>query len=163
MRSLICSIVAAIGLALALAQPLAADGNGLVTHQSNYPFDETVARFEEAVLNASEVGFRLYTRIDHAEAARELGTEMPGSTVIVFGTPAHAARGFMAAPTLAIDGPLKALVWEDSSGAVMLSYNSPDYIGQVRFPRHGLPDMSGTPDFEILGNTLNAFAEYATK
>ena len=154
--------VTVLTLGLGLAQPSWAEGNGIVTLQSNYSFDETIARFEEAVRKANEVGFRLYTRIDHAAAARELGTEMPGSTVIVFGTPAHAARGFIAAPTLAIDGPLKALVWEDGAGAVMLSYNSPDYIGQVRFPRHGMPDLSRTPDFEILGNTLSAFAQYAT-
>ena len=32
----------------------------------------------------------------------------------------------MAAPTLAIDLPLKALVWEDENGKVWVSYNSPE-------------------------------------
>ena len=42
----------------------------------------------------------------------------------------------VASPTLAIDLPLKALVWEDAEGKVWLSYNSPDYLKQ----RHGFPD-----------------------
>jgi uncharacterized protein (DUF302 family) len=42
----------------------------------------------------------------------------------------------IAAPTLAIDLPLKALVWEDADGKVWLSYNSPEYLKQ----RHAIPD-----------------------
>ena len=42
----------------------------------------------------------------------------------------------LAAPSTAIDLPLKALVWEDADGKVWLSYNSTDYIQQ----RHGFPD-----------------------
>ena len=42
----------------------------------------------------------------------------------------------IAAPTLAIDLPLKALVWEDAGGKVWLSYNSPEYLKQ----RHAIPD-----------------------
>ena len=44
----------------------------------------------------------------------------------------------LAAPTIAIDLPLKALAWEDAQAKVWLSYNSPDYLQQ----RHGFP-----PDF----------------
>ena len=42
----------------------------------------------------------------------------------------------VASPTLAIDLPLKALVWEDAGGKVRVSYNSAEYLKQ----RHNIPD-----------------------
>jgi len=42
----------------------------------------------------------------------------------------------LAAPTLAIDLPLKALVAEDDQGKVWLTYNSPEFLKE----RHGVPD-----------------------
>jgi len=41
----------------------------------------------------------------------------------------------LAAPSSAIDLPLKILVWEDASGKIWISYNSPGYLAK----RHGLP------------------------
>ena len=41
----------------------------------------------------------------------------------------------LGAPTVAIDLPLKALVWQDAEGRVWLSYNSPEYLQQ----RHNIP------------------------
>jgi uncharacterized protein (DUF302 family) len=37
---------------------------------------------------------------------------------------------------VAIDLPLKILVWEDGQGRVWLSYNSPAYLQE----RHGVPE-----------------------
>jgi uncharacterized protein (DUF302 family) len=42
----------------------------------------------------------------------------------------------VASPTVAIDLPLKALVWQDIDNKVWLSYNSPNYLKQ----RHALPE-----------------------
>ena len=42
----------------------------------------------------------------------------------------------LAAPSIAIDLPLKILVAEDAQGKVWVSYNSPEYLKE----RHGLPD-----------------------
>ena len=44
----------------------------------------------------------------------------------------------LAAPSIAIDLPLKILVWEDAQGKVWLSYNSPEYLNE----RHDLPQNS---------------------
>ena len=41
----------------------------------------------------------------------------------------------LAAPTSALDLPLKALVWEDNDGKVWISYNTPEYLQE----RHGFP------------------------
>jgi uncharacterized protein (DUF302 family) len=56
--------------------------------------------------------------------------------VIMFGSPKAGTPLMIAAPTLAIDLPLKALIWEDNAGKVWLSYNSAEYLKQ----RHSIPD-----------------------
>jgi len=45
----------------------------------------------------------------------------------------------LAAPSIAIDLPLKILVWEDNEGVVWLSWNSPSICG----PGHGVPEAAG--------------------
>ena len=48
---------------------------------------------------------------------------------------ASAVRSELAAPSIAIDLPLKILVWEDSQAKVWVSYNSAQYLQE----RHNLP------------------------
>ena len=50
----------------------------------------------------------------------------------------------LAAPTLAIDLPLKVLIWESADFKVWLSFNSPEYLqNRHRFPPELLPNISG--------------------
>ncbi len=50
----------------------------------------------------------------------------------------------VAAPSVAIDLPLKALAWEDERGRVWLSYNAPEYLQQRHgFPLHFLQNIAG--------------------
>ncbi len=81
-------------------------------------------------------------------------------TVIVFGNPKLGTPVMVKAPTLAIDVPPKALVWEDDEGKVWLSYNSAEYLGKVIYARHGLADPPSTP---TLAAALEAISDYATK
>jgi uncharacterized protein (DUF302 family) len=64
---------------------------------------------------------------------------MPRSTVLVFGNPRLGTPVFIKHPTLAIDLPLKALVWEDAGGKAWLSYNSAQYLLSTIYGRHGAP------------------------
>ncbi len=138
---------------------LAAD-NGLMTKQSRYSVKETIARFEEAVKAKEPLGFTIFTEIDHAAAAKKFGLEMRPRTVIVFGNPKLGTPVMVKTPTLAIDVPPKALVWEDDEGKVWLSYNSAEYLGKVIYARHGLADPPSTP---TLAAALEAISDYATK
>lgn len=61
--------------------------------------------------------------------------KMPPTKLLIFGSPKAGTPLMLAAPSIAIDLPLKILVWEDSQGKVWLSYNSPEYL----MARHGLP------------------------
>ncbi|MDP4595084.1 MAG: DUF302 domain-containing protein, partial [Beijerinckiaceae bacterium] len=63
---------------------------------------------------------------------------MPASTVVIFGAPKGGTPNFLKKPTLAIDLPLKALVWQNAEGKVFVTYNSGAYVFGTIFGRHGL-------------------------
>jgi uncharacterized protein (DUF302 family) len=108
-------------------------GNGLVQVASRYSVDETVKRLE-AVL--AERGVKVFALIDHSGEAEKVGMKMRSTKVVIFGSPKAGTPLMVAAPSLAIDLPLKALVAEDEGGKVWVSYNSPEYLQQ----RHGVPE-----------------------
>lgn len=112
--------------------------NGLITRQSKYSVDETIAKFEAAIKAKADAGWVVFTRIDHAAAARKAGLELRARTVIVFGNPKGGTPAMARSATLAIDLPMKALVWQDDQDKVWLSYNSSEYGSSYVFPRHGL-------------------------
>lgn len=110
--------------------------SGVITKASPYSADATTQRLE-ATIKAR--GFTLFGRLDHAAAAKDSGLSMPYSTVVVYGNPKLGTPNFIENPPLAIDLPLKALVWEDKDGKVWLSYNSSKYIYETIYKRHGQP------------------------
>jgi uncharacterized protein (DUF302 family) len=93
---------------------------------------QTVRKLEE--LFAAK-GVKLFAVIDHSGEAEKVGLEMPPTKLLIFGNPAAGTPLMLAAPSIALDLPLKILVSEDSSGKVWLSYNSSAYLQE----RHGLP------------------------
>jgi len=107
--------------------------NGMVHLGSPYSVPDTVKRLE-SVLAAR--GLTVFAHIDHSGEADHIGLKMRPTQVIIFGSPQSGTPLMVASPTLAIDLPLKALVWEDANGKVWLSYNSPEYLKT----RHNIPD-----------------------
>ena len=112
-------------LTLAVSTAATAYEDGMKTQASKYSSQETQARLEAAV---KEKGLTLFAKIDHAEGAQKVGLKMPFSIVTIFGSPKGGTPFMVAAPTAAIDFPLKALVWEDATGHVFYSYNALSYI-----------------------------------
>jgi uncharacterized protein (DUF302 family) len=107
-------------------------GNGLLQVASPYTVDETVNRLESVL---AERGVQVFAVVDHSGEAEKVGMKMRPTKLVIFGNPKGGTPVMLAAPTLAIDLPLKALVWEDENGKVWVSYNSPEYLQQ----RHGVP------------------------
>jgi uncharacterized protein (DUF302 family) len=101
--------------------------------RSPYPVPETLERLE-AALHSKNV--TVFARVDHSGEAEKAGMKMPPTQLIIFGSPKAGTPLMIAAPTVAIDLPLKALAWEDPEGQVWLSYNDPEYLKS----RHGFPD-----------------------
>ena len=108
------------------------DENGIITHRSPRSVAETLKRLEAMVLAR---GLAILARIDHSGDAAKAGLQMPPTELLIFGNPKAGTPLMIVSPTLAIDLPLKALVWEDGEGKVWVSYNSPDYLKQ----RHNIP------------------------
>lgn len=127
------SVVAFVAVLLA-ANRGAANENGLVTIASKHSVSETAKRFEAAI---KEKGWYFFTTVDHAAAAKAVGLELKPRTVIIFGNPKGGTGPMQKAPTLAIDNPPKALVWQDDQDKVWLTYNTADYHLRTIYPRHG--------------------------
>src|ERR1700674_1504814 len=129
-------MIAGVLLVISSCQTLA-DG-GLITKASRYSVQETIDRFEAAIKSKAAAGWVIFSRIDHAAAARDAGLEMRPRTVIVFGNPKAGTPQMTKSATLAIDLPMKALVWQDDQDKVWLTYNSSQYNAKYVFPRHGV-------------------------
>jgi uncharacterized protein (DUF302 family) len=107
--------------------------NGIITIPSNHSVDETVERLK-SILVAK--GVALFALVDHSGEAEKAGFHMPPTKLLIFGSPKAGTPVMLAAPSIAIDLPLKILVWEGTNGKVWVSYNSPQYLKE----RHNLPD-----------------------
>jgi len=107
--------------------------NGIVTLPSNHSVDQTVEKLK-AILQAR--GVMLFALIDHSGEAEKVGMKMRPTKLVIFGNPKAGTPVMLAAPSSAIDLPLKILVWQDDEGRVWLSYNSPRYLQK----RHGFPE-----------------------
>ncbi len=122
LRYLVAGAIAILFSVAAFGLP---DVDGLITQPSANSIDVTIEKFETA---AKERRLKIFARLDHADAADSVGLEMPRATVIVFGNPRIGTPVFLETPTVAIDLPPKAMVWEDSDGNVFLSYNSAEFL-----------------------------------
>ncbi len=107
--------------------------NGLIHLSSPHMVLETLARLETIV---QAKGLTILASIDHSGDAAKVGLTLRPTKLLIFGNPKSGTPLMIASPTLAIDLPLKALVWQDDEGKVWLSYNSPNYLKL----RHAIPD-----------------------
>jgi uncharacterized protein (DUF302 family) len=105
--------------------------NGIIDKLSHHSVEETVERLK-GILQSK--GVALFAMIDHSGEAQKVGMKMPPTKLLIFGSPKAGTPLMLAAPSVAIDLPLKILVWEDVQGKVWVSYNSPAYLQQ----RHGI-------------------------
>jgi len=110
-----------------------ADVQGIVNVASRHSVDETVERLK-GILAAK--GVALFALVDHSGEAAKVGMKMQPTKLAIFGSPKAGTPVMLAAPSIAIDLPLKILVWEDAAGKVWASYNSPDYLKD----RHHVPN-----------------------
>jgi uncharacterized protein (DUF302 family) len=108
------------------------NAKGLIDIPSNHSVDGTVERLK-GILQGK--GITLFALIDHSGEAAKVGMKMPPTKLLIFGSPRAGTPVMLAAPSSAIDLPLKILVWEDGQGKVRITYTSPGYLQE----RHKLP------------------------
>ena len=148
--SAIAVILAVIGLALAIYliaarnagrasllnsleenMPMSAN-DGIARTPSRYSVDETVERLQ-AALQAK--GVKVFALVDHSGEAAKAGFTMRPTKLLIFGNPRAGTPLMLAAPSVALDLPLKILIAEDADGRVWMSYDTPEYLAA----RHGVP------------------------
>ena len=140
-------------LALISTQTFAGD-TGLVTTKSKFGFAETQQRLEAAI---KAKGLTLFAKVDHGDNAAKAELKMNPAIVTLFGAAKGGTPFMLVAGSAGIDFPLKALVWEDETKQVLVSYNSIDYV-KARHAIKGLDELSGK-----LNGLLAAIAKAATE
>jgi uncharacterized protein (DUF302 family) len=106
--------------------------NGIVNRPANHSVDETVEKLK-GILQSK--GVALFATVDHSGEAAKVGMKMPPTKLLIFGSAKAGTPLMLASPSVAIDLPLKILIWEDAQGKAWLSYNSPAYLQE----RHRIP------------------------
>lgn len=106
--------------------------NGLIQVASHYAMDETVQRLQNTF---TDKALEVFAVIDHSGEAAKVGLKMPPTKVLIFGNPRAGTPLMLAAPSLAIDLPLKALIAEAANGKISVTFNDPEYLRT----RHGFP------------------------
>jgi uncharacterized protein (DUF302 family) len=107
-------------------------GEGIVSKPSRYPVDNTVSRL---ITELNNRGVTLFAVVDHSGEAAKVGMAMRPTKLLIFGNPNCGTPVMVAAPSSAIDLPLKLLVWQDGDDHAWVSYNAPEYLQK----RHHLP------------------------
>jgi len=119
-------------MASASSKEAPAGGKGIIDKPSNHSVEQTVEKLKDILQSK---GATLFALVDHSGEAEKVGMKMRPTKLLVFGSPKAGTPLMVAVPSIAIDLPLKILIWEDAQGKVWVSYNSPDYLKE----RHGLP------------------------
>jgi uncharacterized protein (DUF302 family) len=111
---------------------------GIETIASRHSVDDTLERLNQLLRSK---GVTLFTIIDHSGEAEKAGFQMPDTKVVIFGSPKAGTPVMLRAPLIAIDLPLKILIWQDSSAKVWISYTQPEFLQE----RYQLPADAMAP------------------
>jgi uncharacterized protein (DUF302 family) len=110
------------------------NSEGLIDLPSPYSAQETADRLENLF---RQNGLKIFARIDQDAEAAAVGLSLRPTILFLFGDPKAGTPLMEQFPGLAIDLPLKALVWQSDDGKVYLSYTSPEFLKE----RHHLPSL----------------------
>ena len=111
---------------------------GIITRLSPFPLKETLEHLQEAIQSRN---LSLFAHIDHSGEAKKVGLSMQETHVLLFGNPQAGTPVMIASPLLALDLPLRVLIWQDEDERVWVSYTSATYLAA----RYSIPP-------ELVGN-----------
>jgi uncharacterized protein (DUF302 family) len=137
--------------ALALSLPVSA-ADDLRVKASRYSVKETVDRLTAAL---KDKGITPVARVDHASAAKSVGLQLRPTEVLLFGNPKLGTPLMQANRHIAIDLPMRVLVWEDDAGKVWIGYTPPETL-KMRYKIEGRDDL-----LKSMAGALEAFASAA--
>jgi len=131
-----------------------AASDDLVVRESRYSVQQTADRLVAALQGK---GIVPVARIDHAAAAKASGLELPPTQVVLFGKPELGTPLMQAEPKIAIDLPMRMLVWQDATGKVRVAYTKADALSD----RYAITGKAR--NFSAMASALEAFAKAATE
>ncbi len=99
---------------------------GVVTLESQNDFANTYNKLRSSIENNDNL--TIITQLDHQVNANSVGLELLPARIIIFGNPTLGTPLMQSSQTTALDLPQKMLVWENSEGKVMVSYNDPAFL-----------------------------------
>ncbi len=126
---------------------------GLKIFQSDFPVEETVNRLIHKI---EEAGWHVFARIDHSKQARDEGLELRPTQVVLFGNPLVGTLLMQDKQTAAIDLPVKALVWRDDEGKILVAHNTTAWLKD----RHQLTDDATV---KKIGEVMESVCHFAAK
>ncbi len=139
-----------LAVAFGTAATLANAADGLIQVKSDRSVSATADKLDEL---ARQRGLTVFARIDHGAGATKVGKTLRPTELLIFGNPNAGTPFMQCSQTVAIDLPLKALVWEDGSGQVWVGYNDPAYIAA----RHGVTQCPVVENIRMaLSSLINA-------
>lgn len=100
---------------------------GIVSRPSPFAIEETLKRLKAAIGSRK---LTLFAQIDHSDLARGVGLTMQEAHMLIFGNPGGGTPLMIASPLLALDLPLKLLVWQSADGQVWVSTTSVAYLSE---------------------------------
>jgi uncharacterized protein (DUF302 family) len=127
--------------------------DALTVVESKFSVQETADRLTAAI---EAKGLKLAARIDHAAGAKAAGLEMPPTEVLMFGNPKLGTPLMLTNPHIAIELPMKMVIWQDQAGKVQLGYTAPDAL-KDRYAIAGKDEA-----FKTMSGALAAFAKQAS-
>ena len=108
-----------------MSQVIGLKDAGIVNVRSLHSFSETMKRIERLVASK---GLKVFCIIDHSGEAAAAGFQMPQTKLVILGSPKAGTPLMLATPSIALDLPLKLLVFQDPGNQTWLSYNSPAFL-----------------------------------
>ena len=111
---------------------------GIVTRPSPFSVQETLERLQEIIRSRN---LTLFANIDHSGVAKQRRPHMQEAHVLIFGNPKGGTPLMIASPLIALDLPLKVLVWQSADDQVWVSTTSVTYLRD----RYAIPQ-------ELVGN-----------
>jgi uncharacterized protein (DUF302 family) len=122
-----------------------------VSRHSPFSVEETLQRLQQAILSRN---LTLFAHIDHSGEAKRVGLAMQDAHVLIFGNPKGGTPLMVASPLLALDLPLKVLIWQSKDNQVWISSITAAFLRD----RYSIPP-------ELVGNlaALEAVIEQALK
>jgi uncharacterized protein (DUF302 family) len=118
---------------------------GILSRPSPFSVEETLQRLQEAIHSRNLI---LFAHIDHSGEAKRVGLKMQEAHVLIVGNPKGGTPLMIASPLLALDLPLKVLIWQGEDDQVWVSSTSATYL-KVRYsiPQKLIGNIAGVDAF----------------